>query len=258
MGRIQKSDNMPDGAIPVLDHGFVAVTDTLGSDKTVVNSARVSFGKKVDVFDEDKDGGLVRFLAKHNHMSPFRHCVVQLHIKAPELVMRQWYKHVIGCEWTSGEARFADHAWNEISGRYIKYGEEFYTPLEFRAQSSDNKQASIAGDIGETRLEYALDDETLGSTESGTVREVYEGALDQVYRAYSALIEAGLSKEQARGLLPVSFYTEVYWTASLQAIANFIKLRDHAGAQSEIKEFSDAVRSLVEPLYPVSFAALMA
>ena len=123
----------------VLDKGFIEVVDSLGNDLTVVNSARVSFGKRKTKFDKS-DERLVRYLAKYKHYSPFRHLQVQFHIKAPEFFMRQWYKHVVGIETTSNSST-KDHAWNEISGRYVEY-DEFYEPTEFRKQSDDNKQAS--------------------------------------------------------------------------------------------------------------------
>ena len=113
--------------------------DSLGDDLTVVNSARVSFGKRKKKWDKS-DEKLVRFLAKYKHYSPFRHLQVQFHIKAPEFVMRQWYKHVVGIE-TSSSSSTKDHAWNEISGRYVPV-EDFYTPEVFRQQSEDNKQAT--------------------------------------------------------------------------------------------------------------------
>ena len=123
----------------VLDKGFIEVVDSLGNDLTVVNSARVSFGKRKKYWDRS-DERLVRYLAKHKHYSPFRHLQVQFHIKAPEFVMRQWYKHVVGIETTSNSST-KDHAWNEISGRYVPV-EDFYTPNVWRKQSEDNKQAS--------------------------------------------------------------------------------------------------------------------
>ena len=113
----------------VLDKGFVEVIDTLGDDLTVVNSARVSFGKRKTKWDKS-DERLVRYLAKHKHHSPFRHLQIQFHIKAPEFVMRQWYKHVVGIETTSNSST-KDHAWNEISGRYVPV-EDFYIPEVFR------------------------------------------------------------------------------------------------------------------------------
>ena len=131
----------PDKAIKknVLDEGFIEVVDYLGSDLTVVNSARVSYGKRKTIY-EDEDRKLVRFLAKYKHYSPFRHMVVQFHVKAPEFVMRQWYKHVVGIE-TSSSSSTKDHAWNEISGRY-KPVNEFYEPTVWRKQSKSSKQAS--------------------------------------------------------------------------------------------------------------------
>ena len=119
----------------VLDKGFVEVLDKLGNDLSVVNSARVSFGKRKETWDKS-DERLVTFLAKHKHFSPFRHLQVQFHIKAPEFVMRQWYKHVVGIETTSSSVT-KDHAWNEISGRYVPV-EEFYIPEIWRKQSKDN------------------------------------------------------------------------------------------------------------------------
>ena len=110
--------------INVLDKGFVEVVDSLGNDLTVVNSAEK----------------LVNYLAKHKHYSPFRHLQIQFHIKAPEFVMRQWYKHIVGIETTSNSS-VKDHAWNEISGRYVQY-QDFYEPDVWRKQSKDNKQAS--------------------------------------------------------------------------------------------------------------------
>ena len=123
----------------VLDEGFIEVVDYLGSDLTVVNSARVSYGKRKTIY-EDEDRKLVRFLAKYKHYSPFRHMVVQFHVKAPEFVMRQWYKHVVGIE-TSSSSSTKDHAWNEISGRYVPV-KDFYKPSVWRLQSKDNKQGS--------------------------------------------------------------------------------------------------------------------
>ena len=124
----------------VLDKGFIEVLDSLGNDLTVANSARVSFGKRKKTYDKS-DERLVRYLAKHKHFSPFRHLVVQFHIKAPEFVMRQWYKHVVGNE-TPSSYPTKDHAWNEISGRYVPV-EEYYIPENWRQQSEDSKQASV-------------------------------------------------------------------------------------------------------------------
>ena len=117
----------------VLDKGFIEVIDSLGNDLTVVNSARVSFGKRKSTWSAS-DRRLCKYLAKHKHYSPFRHLQVQFHIKAPEFVMRQWYKHVVGIETTSNSSA-KDHAWNEISGRYVPVA-DFYNPSVWRKQTN--------------------------------------------------------------------------------------------------------------------------
>ena len=165
----------------VLDKGFVEVIDSLGSDLTVVNSARVSFGKRKEKFT-DGDRKLVRYLAKYKHFSPFRHIQVQFHIKAPEFVMRQWYKHVVGIETTSNSST-KDHAWNEISGRYVPV-EDFYTPEIFRQQSEDNKQAT----------EGAVKDQE-------TAKHHWDVAMFHAKEQYDKLLKMGVGKEQARGIL---------------------------------------------------------
>ncbi len=254
MTRVEDT-TMPPDAIPVLDKGFVSLIDSMGTDKSVVNAARVSFGKRVSQFDIDKDSKLIEYLAQHKHLSPFRHVQLQFHLKAPEFVMRQWYRHVVGCEWTSGEGRFVDQGWNEISGRYVEYEPEFYVPVAFRPQSQDNKQASEDGDLGDVMI-GSPDWDEYDKSGLDTVRDNYEDSLDRSYLAYRKLLEAGVSREQARCLLPVCFYSEIYWTVSLHAVAHFVKLRDHAGAQKEIQDFSKAVEQLALTVAPVSFQAL--
>ena len=214
----------------VLDHGFVEVIDSLGSDLTVVNSARVSFGKRKEKFDKS-DERLVRYLAKHKHYSPFRHLQIQFHIKAPEFVMRQWYKHVVGIETTSNSS-VKDHAWNEISGRYVEV-KDFYTPKIFRKQSEDNKQAS-EGEVDEP-------DRALKS---------WENAMWYTRLFYEDLLERGVGKELARCILPLNQYTEVYWTASFQAVMNFIELRDEKTSQWEIQEYARVLKKMMLNIYP--------
>tara|TARA_R100000234_G_scaffold67270_1_gene41075 strand:- start:198 stop:902 length:705 start_codon:yes stop_codon:yes gene_type:complete len=214
----------------VLDKGFIEVIDSLGNDLTVANSARVSFGKRKTEYDRS-DERLVRYLAKHKHFSPFRHLVVQFHIKAPEFVMRQWYKHVVGVEATSSHST-KDHAWNEISGRYVPV-EEYYFPENWRQQSEDSKQASY-GSVKEQ--EEAC--------------EAYTKALQITKHYYEKLLGLGVAKEQARIMLPLSQYTEVYWTASFQAIVNFIELRDEPTSQWEIREYAKVLKEQMFALYP--------
>ena len=216
----------------VLDKGFIEVVDSLGNDLTVVNSARVSFGKRKEKWDKS-DERLVRYLAKHKHYSPFRHLQVQFHIKAPEFVMRQWYKHVVGIETTSNSST-KDHGWNEISGRYVEY-DEFYEPTEFRKQSEDNKQAS----------------DGLIELQSNT-RSLWESTQQNCISAYKEMLSRGMAKEQARTILPLTLYTEVYWTASFQAVMNFIELRNEKTSQIEIQEYAKVLLDLMFEVYPMT------
>jgi len=216
----------------VLDKGFIEVVDSLGNDLTVVNSARVSFGKRKEKWDKS-DERLVRYLAKHKHYSPFRHLQIQFHIKAPEFVMRQWYKHVVGIETTSNSST-KDHAWNEISGRYVEY-DEFYEPTEFRKQSEDNKQAS----------------DGLIELQSNT-RLLWESTQQNCISAYKEMLRRGMAKEQARTILPLTLYTEVYWTASFQAVMNFIELRNEKTSQIEIQEYAKVLLDLMFEVYPMT------
>ena len=217
----------------VLDKGFIEVVDSLGNDLTVVNSARVSFGKRKTKWDKG-DERLVRYLAKYKHYSPFRHLQVQFHVKAPEFVMRQWYKHVVGIETTSNGST-KDHAWNEISGRYVPV-EEFYIPEIWRKQSEDNKQASEG---------------VLESENNRRAKHYYDTALSTTVNMYNRLInDLGVAKEQARVILPLSQYTEVYWTASFQAIMNFIELRNEKTSQIEIQEYAKAMLKITHDTFP--------
>ena len=214
----------------ILDKGFIEVVDYLGSDLTVVNSARVSFGKRKTKYS-DGDRILVKFLAENKHWSPFRHLIVQFHLKSPEFVMRQWYKHVVGIETTSSYPT-KDHAWNEISGRYVPVS-DFYEPSNWRKQSEDNKQASE------------------GSIENQKeATEVFNDTMKILAENYEKLLSLGVAKEQARILLPLNQYTEIYWTASFQAIMNFIELRDEPSAQWEIRQYAIAMKEMMGEIYP--------
>jgi len=226
---------MQEKQLKVLDKGFVTLIDSLGNDLTVVNSARVSFGAQSKKWN-DKDDKLLKYLVKNHHDSPFRHVQLQFRIKAPEFVMRQWYKHVVGITYT--EQSTVDHAWNEISGRYICY-DDFYYPDKFRKQSQDNKQGST--------------DELANNNRQ--MRAVYKLFIKIAQQTYSAFLSNGVAREQARMCLPVSFYTKVIWTASLQAVLNFISLRDHPHAQWEIQQYAKAVRQLVALVAPQTMDA---
>jgi len=218
--------------IDVLDKGHIELVDTLGDDLTPVNAARVSFGGRSDEFTT-KDKRLSKFLIKHKHFSPFRHQHIMVIVKAPEFVLRQWYKHVVGIETTSSSVT-KDHAWNEISGRYIPV-QEYYYPNVWRKQSEDNKQAS----------EGVLDD-----LQQKRMTACYDDYMKQVEMTYDRMIEAGMAKEQARIVLPLSQYTLVWWTASFQSVMNFIELRDEPTAQWEIQEYAKAMKKIMFESFP--------
>ena len=204
--------------------------DKLGDDLTPVNAARVSFGGRSDKFT-DKDKRLSKFLIKHKHFSPFRHQHIQIIIKAPEFVMRQWYKHVVGIETTSSHVT-KDHAWNEISGRYVPY-DEFYEPKEFRKQSEDNKQAS----------DGLIDDQVVATMHWRT-------AQNKTIETYNELLNMGVAREQARSILPLTVYTKVWWTASFQSVMNFIELRDEPTSQVEIQEYAKVLKQIMLEVFP--------
>ena len=218
--------------IPVLDKGYIELIETFGDELTIVNAARVSFGMTKQDLSE-RDVKLIKYLYKHKHMSPFRHLMFRFRIKAPEFVMRQAYKHVVGIEATSNDST-KDHAWNEISGRY-KPVTEFYVPEIWRQQSTDNKQAS-AGPFTEEM--------------QPAVRGVFEGAMENIMKAYENLLSMGVAREQARILLPLNQYTEVIWTCSAQALLNFIELRDEPFAQVEIREYAVVFKELLKQKFP--------
>jgi len=218
--------------IKILDKGHIRVEGVMGNDLTVVNSARVSFGKRKEVWDE-KDAKLVRYLVKNKHFSPFRHLQTQLNIKAPEFVMRQLFRHLVGIEATSNYPT-KDTPWNEISGRYVPV-KEYYYPEVWRKQSDDNKQAS----------EGELDD-----LQQKRMSMIYKTFMNNVEMAYESMVNAGMAKEQARIVLPLSQYTEVYWTASFQAIMNFIELRDEPTAQWEIQQYAKVLKEIMLEIFP--------
>jgi len=215
----------------ILDKGFVDLQEVMGDERTVVNCARVSFGKMKTEFGEE-DRRLLRYLIRNKHFSPFRHVIFRFHIRAPEFVMRQWYKHVVGAEWAT-PAPF--HAWNEISGRYVQV-EHVHTPMTWRRQSVQSKQGS----------DGLIEDQASCS-------DVYDKAIETIMGAYRSLLECGVAKEQARTVLPLSLYTETIWTCSFQALMNFLDLRLDAHAQWEIREYARAIESIVQERLPILY-----
>jgi thymidylate synthase (FAD) len=242
-------------AIPVLDKGFVRLVDTMGTDASIVQAARVSYGDGTKTVMEDR--GLIRYLMRHKHTSPFEMCQIKLHVKMPIFVMRQWVRH-----------RTA--SLNEYSGRYSVMTDEFYLPEPdmIQAQSKDNKQGR-AGAV---------------SPVSATgVRWMMQAAYDQSYDVYQALLGErdatkyqagevvydpydpndplfdedfdGIAREMARSVLPVGNYTELYWTQNLHNMMHLLKLRMDPHAQYEIRAFAEAVYKLIKPIYPEALQA---
>ena len=206
----------------------VTLIDSMGSDLTVVNAARVSFNKKSE-WDEDNtltvsDSNLISYLARHKHMSPFGHCFASFHVKAPIFVARQLVKH-----------KFL--RWNEVSRRYVDYEPELYEPNDWRGRSVDKKQGS-EGNV------YPDED----------IISFYKHAS---LLSYNQLLEAGVAPEQARMVLPQSTMTEWYWSGSLDAFSDMCKLRLKEDTQYETRVVAKDISSKMKELYPVSWFYLM-
>jgi len=208
--------------------------DHMGNDLTVANAARVSFGKTSEMEDDPwgppklkaKDDKLIRYLAKHKHISPFGHCFASFHVKAPIFVARQLVKH-----------KFL--RWNEISRRYVDDEPEFYAPDVWRGRSADKKQ----GSEGEVKL-GTLDD------------TIVSDSPHEALCAYNALLDAGVAPEQARMVLPQSTMTEWYWSGSLDAFADMCNLRCKPDTQAETREVARQIDHKMIELFPVSWDAL--
>ena len=210
--------------IDVLDKGFIRLVDFMGGDNRVVSSARVSFGAVSK--GEEQDKRLIKYLLEHAHHTPFEHCYFQFHICCPIFVARQWMRH----RWGS---------YNEVSARYTQVKDEFYIPSQFRGQDTKNKQGSVPTS--------SLDQETL--------IKLYEDSVEASYAAYNKLIEAGVAREMARGVLPVCQYTQFYWSVNARSLLNFLFLRTDKHAQWEIRVYADAIAKIFQEKMPWSWEA---
>lgn len=235
-------EGTPNNTISVLDKGYVRLVDVMGSDLTVVNAARVSYDKESAELTE-KDKGLIRFLARNHHTSPFRHTTLQFEMYAPLMVARQHFKYLVG---SSFQEPSGDNmtAWNESSRRYITEEPTFYLPKpdEWRSAPENSKQGS--GGLVSDALGEKLSKEL--------IHHVAQGEL-----LYDRAVTKGVAPEQARLFLPAyGLYVRYYWTASLQSVAHFLNQRLAHDSQFEIQAYAQAVQTLAVEHFPESLAEL--
>ncbi len=214
--------------IQCLDKGFVRLIDVMGDDNSIVQAARVSYGAGTKRLSEDR--GLIRYLLRHQHTTPFEMVEFKFHVKLPIFVARQWIRH-----------RTANV--NEYSGRYSEMKDEFYIPsLEnIRPQSTMNKQGRS--------------DETFPTDQAEAITDKFAASQDQMYAEYRELLDLGVAREIARINLPVSNYTEWYWKIDLHNLLHFLKLRIDPHAQHEIRVYGEAIASIVKEIVPVAWEA---
>lgn len=222
---------IPETGIPVLDHGFVRLDGALADDLSVVNGARVSFARRKEEMD-DSDEGLIRFLMRERHGTPFEHNAFRFHVRCPIFVAREWFRHRVG-------------SFNEFSMRYARASDEFYVP------DAEDVRTQV-GKPGAYSFEPVSDE--LAEQTREKLQEVYDAA----YQTYEELVEAGVAREVARAALPVGAYTEFYWTVNARSLMNFISLRNSETAQREIRRYAEACERFLEEQMPVTYAAFVA
>ena len=220
---VPEAEAILDKEFPVLNKGFVRLVDYLGGDERVVQSARVSYGAGTKSYRED--AGLIDYLLRNRHTSPFEQVILTFHVKLPIFVARQWIRH--------RTARL-----NEISGRYSVMKDEFYVPApeDVAAQSSDNKQGRSA--------------EPLPPEAAEAVRAALESGQKSAYQDYSKLVDEGIARELARVNLPLSLYTEWYWQIDLHNLFHFLELRLDAHAQKEIRVYAEVLLDIAKKVAP--------
>lgn len=224
------TERAADGSIPVLDHGFVRLDGALADDLSVVNAARVSFARRKLELD-DADAGLVGFLIRERHGSPFEHNAFRFHIRCPIFVAREWFRHRIG-------------SFNEFSMRYAEAKDEFYVPAAEDVRTQTGKPGAYT---------FEQVDDTLAAATRAELEASYAAA----FATYQRLVEQGIAREVARAVLPVGIYTEFYWTVNARALMNFVSLRNAETAQREIRRFAEAVEELFAEHMPVTHAAFL-
>lgn len=212
--------------------GSVDYVTHMGDDLTIVNAARVSFGAEKDDLDE-KDIKLINYLMEHNHTSPFEHCSITMRFIVPLFIRSQHHRH-------------RTWAYNEISRRYTSVDMKFYEPKVFRTQHKSNRQASNSNDLINPVL-------SCGSDCNEMVSVHHQMSLD----LYNRMIESGVCREQARGVLPQNLYTEYYGTVNLHNLLKFVSLRIHTGAQWEIQQVAKACLRIAKHKFPYATAAFI-
>ena len=204
----------------------VTLVDKMGTDLSVVNAARVSYAKTKEVFD-DKDEKLIKYLAEHEHWSPFAHASLQFRIKAPVFVARQLVKHQVGL------------VWNEVSRRYVDDKPEFFTPSSWRGRPKNSKQ----GSDGEVKLDQ-------------TINHNMETTMESCLILYNSLLQKGVAPEQARMVLPQSTMTEWYWSGTVYAFARVCNLRCKPDTQKETQDVANEIDKLAKDAFPHSWKHL--
>jgi thymidylate synthase (FAD) len=224
------ADLASENTLRVLDHGFVRLDGALADDLSVVNGARVSFARHKAEMDAS-DEGLIRFLMRDRHGSPFEHNAFRFHIRCPIFVAREWFRHRIG-------------SFNEFSMRYAKATDDFYVPEPEDVRSQVGKPGAYRFE----RVSDELAEET---------RQELEALYKEAYATYARLVEKGVARELARAVMPVGAYTQFYWTVNARALMNFVSLRNAEFAQREIRRYAEAVETFFAREMPVTHAAFL-
>ena len=215
----------------MLDHGFVRLDGVMADDLSVVNSARVSFGRRVTELG-DADAGLIRFLMRERHGTPFEHNSFRFHIRCPIFVAREWFRHRVG-------------SFNEFSMRYARATDDFYVPEPDDVRTQVGKPGA-----------YTFEPVDPGVAEQ--TREELRAVYDAAFETYERLVELGVARELARCVLPVGAYTEFYWTINARSLMNFVSLRASETAQREIRRYAEACEVFLAEKMPITHAAFVA
>jgi thymidylate synthase (FAD) len=219
---IQDLNCPPENHIKVLDNqGWVGLVSNMGDEKTIVNSARVSFGKKIFAMS-DSDIKLLKYLINNNHTSPLEHVAFTFIVYCPIFVRSQIMRH-------------RTFSYNEISRRYTDVNIKFYVPQNIREQSDDNRQASV---------------DSFCKNEKEVASKIIEKANNNSLKEYEKLLSYGVCREQARGVLPQNLMTMFWMTSDLNNLLHFLDIRDHKGAQHETREYAKAIKKLITPYIP--------